>query len=888
MGKVFISYSQDSADHSEKVKNFADNLRRLGVDAELDKYTPTPSLGWPTYMVQNILESEFVICVCSAKYKNRFEQRDPIGTGKGAKFEGKLITDIIYEAEINDKFIPVFIDDNNDTSLIPLVLLSYTRYTISNNNDFINLYARLTNQQKIAKPELGTIVPIKTLQQDLGIVSAEYKQIKNIKNKCLARFISNGLSREKSQELLDSMLETDIFNYILPQSDKRSRYLIGDFGSGKSLALSILHLQQLKNERASFLISAVDIPNDITLDRYLEINDISAETIFFIDGLDEVSYHFARKIIEAIILCETCNEKVRFVVSSRPNTAIDERCNTIRIRDLSLDESFSLIKNIVGDQIPEARIRALGDKFQDTIVNPFFAILVGEYLIKSGNIITSKQDLIKFLITNSVAPINYSDTILEQLKKLSVKYINNQMNKILISELDRSIKLSDILSTGLLQLDGDYISFGLPIIPQWLAAEAIRDRYLDVEEIIKTDASIIRWRYPLMILFGNLSFEESKTIFARIVETYPGIASKIIRDNIINEYIESLPSDEQCAEMILTCMNTWIKSLGNISKVIAPMDGEQLSTFHIIVSRAHRSSICLCWEQRNTGVPYIIARDVPQIPMYLISKGVIKSSVWPWIYTFEYLSDNLKKYIESSPSFLNVPDLREEVFYDIARSFLNKDSLYREDIELSALSPYKRFRMASIKKHSAFSVNLFFEQIEKLESNGETHLKYPHTRPDIELTNGGWVWDLYSYKKQLELVRCVYGKALTAYQKLVDDIFSTLRNTMPLYLMLPAKLKISYYLQGDEKHPCIQWYLLCKQSTEDNELVIEERKSEHEEYMKFFGEIKKSIDRYRFSNAELCSVTLHSQLLELFNEFPLTKIVLNWLKNDLKSIGWID
>ena len=55
------------------------------------------------------------------------------------------------------------------------------------------------------------------------------------------------------------MLETDIFNYILPQSDKRSRYLIGDFGSGKSLALSILHLQQLKKERASFLISAVDI-----------------------------------------------------------------------------------------------------------------------------------------------------------------------------------------------------------------------------------------------------------------------------------------------------------------------------------------------------------------------------------------------------------------------------------------------------------------------------------------------------------------------------------------------------------------------------------------------------------------------------------------------------
>ena len=92
------------------------------------------------------------------------------------------------------------------------------------------------------------------------------------------------------------------------------------------------------------------------------------------------------------------------------------------------------------------------------------------------------------------------------------------MNKILISELDISTKLSDILSTGLLQLDGDYISFGLPIIPQWLAAEAIRDHYLDVEEIVKTNASIIRWRYPLMILFGNLSFEESKSLMNNVLK----------------------------------------------------------------------------------------------------------------------------------------------------------------------------------------------------------------------------------------------------------------------------------------------------------------------------------------------------------------------------------
>ena len=106
--------------------------------------------------------------------------------------------------------------------------------------------------------------------------------------------------------------------------------------------------------------------------------------------------------------------------------------------------------------------------------------------------------------------------------------------------------------------------------------------------------------------------------------------------------------------------------------------------------------------------------------------------------------------------------------------------------------------------------------------------------------------------------------------------------------MFPAKLKINYYLQGDEKHPCIQWYLLCKKADESNELVVEEIRTESQEYKKYFKEIKDSIDRYRVSNAEFCSVTLHSQILGIFNEFPLRKIVLSWLKNDLKAIGWID
>lgn len=72
MGKVFISYTQESPEHNKSVKDFADKLRSLGVDVEIDKYTPSPQEGWSTYMVRNIIDSEFVLCVCTDTYKKTF------------------------------------------------------------------------------------------------------------------------------------------------------------------------------------------------------------------------------------------------------------------------------------------------------------------------------------------------------------------------------------------------------------------------------------------------------------------------------------------------------------------------------------------------------------------------------------------------------------------------------------------------------------------------------------------------------------------------------------------------------------------------------------------------------------------------------------------------
>lgn len=157
MPKVFISYSHDSKELEDKVGNLACTLRKYGVDTEIDQYTTNPPQGWPQYMIDNILKSDYILCVCTENYKVRFENKEKIGKGLGAKFEGKYITQVLYDAEYNEKILPVLFRDNEP---IPLVLKPYTRYELHKQGEFEKLYRHITGQPLITKPELGSIVSL--------------------------------------------------------------------------------------------------------------------------------------------------------------------------------------------------------------------------------------------------------------------------------------------------------------------------------------------------------------------------------------------------------------------------------------------------------------------------------------------------------------------------------------------------------------------------------------------------------------------------------------------------------------------------------------------------------------------------------------------------------
>jgi hypothetical protein len=155
--KVFISYSQDSDEHMERVLSLADRLRASGVDAMIDQYVHDPEDGWQVWTETQMRDADLVLVVCTKTYLKRAERREEPGIGHGAIWEISVGYVLLYNQGMkNKKFVPV-VFTQSDRAYIPLPLQSYTNYCIADDKGYLELYSRLTNQPFITMPALGRI-----------------------------------------------------------------------------------------------------------------------------------------------------------------------------------------------------------------------------------------------------------------------------------------------------------------------------------------------------------------------------------------------------------------------------------------------------------------------------------------------------------------------------------------------------------------------------------------------------------------------------------------------------------------------------------------------------------------------------------------------------------
>jgi hypothetical protein len=75
MPSSFLSYSWDDDEHKAWAKALAERLRGDGIDAMLDQWAAIPGDQLPAFMEQALGSHDYVLIICTPRYKERSERR---------------------------------------------------------------------------------------------------------------------------------------------------------------------------------------------------------------------------------------------------------------------------------------------------------------------------------------------------------------------------------------------------------------------------------------------------------------------------------------------------------------------------------------------------------------------------------------------------------------------------------------------------------------------------------------------------------------------------------------------------------------------------------------------------------------------------------------------
>ena len=110
--RVFVSYSWDSHEHRGWVQDLAERLQRDGVDVVLDQWQLMPGDQLPQFMERSVRTSDFVLIVCTPRYRQRSNDRT-----SGVGYEGDIMSAEVLAFANHRKFIPLLRTGSNQDAI---------------------------------------------------------------------------------------------------------------------------------------------------------------------------------------------------------------------------------------------------------------------------------------------------------------------------------------------------------------------------------------------------------------------------------------------------------------------------------------------------------------------------------------------------------------------------------------------------------------------------------------------------------------------------------------------------------------------------------------------------------------------------------------------------
>lgn len=151
--KVFVSYSRESDDHVNWVRQFAERLRRDGVDVVLDQWDLGLGQDVTEFMERNLTICDRVLIICTEEY---VQKANTLKGGVG--YERMIITADVARNLNTDKFIPVLRSGTNEPVPRFMGTRIYSDFRVGefDENSYEELLRELHKAKKYTKPPMGT------------------------------------------------------------------------------------------------------------------------------------------------------------------------------------------------------------------------------------------------------------------------------------------------------------------------------------------------------------------------------------------------------------------------------------------------------------------------------------------------------------------------------------------------------------------------------------------------------------------------------------------------------------------------------------------------------------------------------------------------------------
>ncbi|MEO0397701.1 MAG: NACHT domain-containing protein, partial [Cyanobacteria bacterium P01_A01_bin.137] len=657
---------------------------------------------------------------------------------------------------------------------------------------------------------------------------------------CIERFRVAVASREIAIILADDQSLGTPPDYLAlkPGSVK---VLTGELGLGKTLIAQ--RLFQLA------VAQAIDnphtpIPIYIELGRLQNVNSlegiVQAESSglgdlevqgasIFLDGLDEVDSRLASQLLsEAYILAGTLPE-TNILITSRPILCLEEleKSSQVSVKSLSEQQAYELIERISGQKVIAMTISGWTESVKDAIRRPLFTLILASYLQQNtAQAPRSEGELLSWLVRDALrrAKVDFYDymPLLQQLAVLATESSNGWVRAADLASIENVWE--PLLEVGLVVTRSrDVISFPLPILTEWFAAQSLADNPSIIGDCVHSPERLEKWRYPLVIAVATLSHDLASQLLEPIAETYPTFAAEIVlaSSSRWGTHETPLPSVQQCGRQLQQAMQAWVNGFRQLSKIISParQDGS-LPCVGTRITTGTQNHLQAAWYKGSETLG-----DTVELPMYWDSSHSPEwnnwtygkmarpshEAAWAWRWTLDSLMNHLGWKLElpileiDSEPFVHEATWRAAlaiIEHDRTPSYaqqrwwgLEKIPLAELDESLTYIEDQKtqhncwivlREFGSNAKRQQTLYLKYLRQEITRLRRENQTYLLSPWIGPDLE--QGKRLWELYSPQRLQERIQMVYRGALDIYQQLVETWFLELKPGLQIAATLPALL----------------------------------------------------------------------------------------------------